>query len=319
MQPLFPSIKTYAEHQLRVDDIHTIYIEECGNPDGIPVIVLHSGPGAGCEPYHRCFFDPQRYRIILFDQRGAGRSTPRAELRHNTTQDLIKDIETIREYLKVDKWVVFGGAWGSCLGLLYAQEHQGRVIGLVIHCVFLGRKSDINWFYQNGASQVFPDYWDEFVSGFSETEKQDLVKAYHARLAGDHDLLRMGAAKSWSLWQARTATLQPHSSIMDHFSDPHFAVSLATIESYYFSHHCFIEEDQIFKNLHKILHLPAYIIHGRYDLVCPLQCAWDLHRAWPKSELYIIRDAGHSIREPGIIDALVMATKKIAHPNHTAC
>lgn len=319
MQPLYPAIKTYAEHRLPVSELHTIYVEECGNPLGIPVIVLHSGPGAGCDPYHRCFFDPERYRIVLFDQRGSGRSTPRAELRENTTQDLIDDIEKIREFLNIDRWVVFGGAWGSALGLLYAEAYPTHVIGIVIHCVFLARKSDIDWFYQEGASHVFPDYWDDFVSGFSEDEQKNLVQAYHQRLAGNDDLQRMAAAKSWSFWQARTASLQPHSQLMDHFSDPHFAVSLATIESHYFSNLCFIEENQIFKNLHKILHIPAYIIHGRYDLVCPLQCAWDLHQAWPKSELYIIRDAGHTIREPGIIDALVMATKKIAHPNHTAC
>lgn len=318
MQPLFPSIKTYAEHHLNVDGIHKIYIEECGNPDGLPVVVMHSGPGAGCGPYHRRFFDPERYRIICFDQRGAGRSTPRGELRDNTTASLISDIEAIREYLNIKQWVVFGGAWGSALALLYAQAHTARVSALVVHRIFLARKSDIDWFYQEGANLVFPDYWEEFVCGFSANERRQLVKAYHQRLNGDDDLQRMSAAKSWSLWQARCAALQPHSDIIDHFSDPHFAINLASIESHFFSNHCFIEENQIMQNMDKIKNLPGYIIHGRYDMVCPLQCAWDLHKAWPKSELYIVRDAAHSIREPGIIDALILTTRKISKHN-TAC
>lgn len=319
MQPLYPVIKTYAEHRLKVTPPHEIYVEECGNPEGIPVLVVHSGPGAGCEGYHRQFFDPDLYRIILFDQRGAGRSTPHAELSHNTTQDLIDDMETIRDYLNINRWVLFGGAWGSALSLLYAQTYPQNVRGMILHRVFLGRQHNIDWFYQSGASKIFPDYWEEFVSVIPENERENLIKAYSKRLTGRDELARMSAAKHWSLWQARTCSLHPHLHLIDHFSDPHFAIALATIETHFFLNQCFIEDNQIIDNCNKLRHIPNIIVHGRYDMVCPLHTAWELHLACPASELMIIRDAGHSIREPGIIDALILATKKMAKQESDVC
>lgn len=310
MQTFYPAIKTYAKHRIEVSKTHNLYVEESGVPTGIPVLVVHSGPGAGCEPYQRRFFDPERYRIILFDQRGSGRSTPYAELNDNTTEHLIADIEAIRKHLDVDKWVLWGGAWGSTLSLLYAQAHPERVMGLILHSLFLARKQDIDWFYQEGANLVFPDYWDEFTHPIRT--QQDTLKAYHNKLNGDDELARMATAKSWSLWQARCNALQPHHQIIDHFSDPHIAVSLASIECHYFVNRCFIEENQIINNMDKIKHIPGYIIHGRYNMVCPFKGAWDLHQAWDASELFIIRDAGHSSKEPGIIDANILATKNMA-------
>lgn len=312
MQTLYPAIKTYAEHELQVDDIHKIYIEECGEPDGLPVLVIHSGPGAGCEPFHRQLFDPNIYRIICFDQRGSGRSTPHASLEKNTTQDLLKDIEAIRTYLNIDHFVLWGGSWGATLALLYAQNHPSRVKGMILHSIFLGRKQDIDWFYSDGANKIFPDYWADFTKMLSEEERKQPVKSYFQRLQGNDELAQMSAAKAWSFWQARCTALQPHTQIINHFSDPHFAVSLANIECHYFMNHCFIEENIILDNMDKIQHIPAYIIHGRYDIVCPLKSAFELHEQWDRSELYIVRDAGHSAKEPGTIDAIVLATKKLA-------
>lgn len=317
MQTFYPAIKTYADHKIAVDDIHTIFFEESGNPDGVPVVVVHSGPGTGCEPYHRRFFDPNVYRIICFDQRGAGRSTPHAELEKNNTHNLISDMEKIREYLHIDRWVIWGGSWGSTLSLLYAQAHPDNVRGMILHSIFLGRKSDINWFYQSGANKIFPDYWQDFVEGLSREEAQNPLKAYHQRLNGSDEIARMATAKTWSLWQARCTALQPHHQLIDHFSDPYFAVGLATIETHYFLNHCFIEENQILENIDKIKHIPAILIHGRYDMVCPLHTAWELHNVWDNSELYIVRDAGHSQKEPGTIDAIILATKRIASSKNT--
>lgn len=312
MQTLYPSIKTYAEHRLNVDPLHMIYFEEAGNPDGLPVLVVHSGPGSGCENYHRCFFDPGIYRIILFDQRGAGRSTPHTELKNNTTADLISDMEAIRKHLNIDRWVLWGGAWGSTLSLIYAQTYPEHTIGLVLHSIFLGREKDIDWFYKKGANLIFPDYWADFIQGFPIKEQANPLQAYYKKLNGQDELARMSTAKAWSLWQARCAALQPHHQIIDHFSDPHLAIGLATIECHYFINNCFITENQILNNMDKIKHIPGYIIHGRYNIVCPLQNAWTLHQAWDASELYIIRDAGHSVKEPGVIDANIIATNNMA-------
>jgi proline iminopeptidase len=312
MYTLYPAIKVNQDYRLPVGPPHTLYIEESGNPDGIPVLVIHSGPGSGCETYYRRFFDPEQYRIILFDQRGAGRSTPHACLENNKTQDLLNDIEAIREFLHIDQWVLFGGAWGATLALLYAERHPQQVKCLVLYSVFLARQQDIDWFYQQGANYIFPDYWQDFIKGFSKQEQKNIIQAYHQRLTGHDELARMAAAKSWSLWQARCRSLQPQHNILDHFSDPRFAVNLATLETYYFANHCFIEENQILANIDQIAHIPSYIIHGRYNISCPLHSAWELHNACPASQLFIIRDAGHSAREAGVTDAIVLATRKIA-------
>lgn len=324
MQILYPPIKTYAQHTLAVEEPHVLYIEESGNPDGLPVLIVHGGPGSGSKDFHRCFFDPEKYRIILFDQRGAGKSTPHAELKNNHTQALLQDMEAIRQYLTIERWMLFGESWGSTLSLLYAQQYPQSVIGLILHGTFLARPQDIHWAYQEGASEIFPDYWEEFIQIIPDKERQikkslSLIAAYHRRLTGQDELARMAAAKNWSLWQARCSTLQPRSNVMEHFADVHLAASLACIETHYLLNHCFIEKNAILQQMDIIKHIPSFIIHGRYDMICPLRSAWELHKAWPSSELYVIRDAGHSILEPSIVDAIIMATQKMAQIPHKAC
>lgn len=312
MTPLFPEIKPYQRHDLSVDDIHTLYIEECGEPSGIPILFIHGGPGAGCGQHDRRFFDPQKYRIILFDQRGSGRSRPHADLRNNTTQHLLDDIEKIREHLKVEKWVLFGGSWGSTLALLYAQKHAERVKAMILRGIFLCRDKDLKWFYQEGADRIFPDYWQDFLQPIAPEKRHDMMTAYYEKLTGENDLAKMAAAKAWSLWEGRCATLRPQSDVVAAFSDLHLALSLARIEAHYFVNKVFIETEQILNNAEKLKGIPGVIVHGRYDIVCPLDNAIALHKAWPESELQIIRDAGHSSREPSISDALVKATNYIA-------
>lgn len=309
---LYPEIKPYATCQIAVDAPHLIHVEECGNPGGIPVLFVHGGPGAGCEAYNRRFFDPDLYRIILFDQRGAGRSQPHAELEGNTTQALVQDMETIREQLGVEQWVVFGGSWGSTLGLIYAEAHPTRVLGLILRGIFLCRAQDLQWFYQEGASRIFPEYWEDYLAPIPEAERDDLLHAYHRRLTGQNELARMSAAKAWSLWEARCATLRPNQGVEEHFSDPHIALALARIEAHYFVNGIFLEENQILEQASRLAGIPGTIIHGRYDMICPADNALALDRAWPDAELRIVRDAGHSTTEPGIIDALVRATREMA-------
>ncbi|MGH1471831.1 MAG: prolyl aminopeptidase [Cellvibrionaceae bacterium] len=309
---LYPDIKPYDKQHLAVDDLHQIYIEQSGNPDGIPVLFVHGGPGGGTSRQDRCFFDPEKYRIILFDQRGAGRSTPHANLANNTTPHLIEDIEKIRKLFDIDRWLLFGGSWGSTLSLLYAQAHPEKVLALILRGIFLCRQQDLNWFYQGGASHLFPDYWEDFVHPIPEAERGDMINAYYQKLTGANELAMMGAAKAWSVWEGRCATLRPNPEVVDHFNDPHMAVSLARIEAHYFVNNCFVEENQIIRDVKKLEDIPAIIVHGRYDAVCPLDNAFALHRAWPSSQLHIIRDAGHASREPGIVDALVRATRDMA-------
>lgn len=312
MLSLYPEIRPYAEHRLKVGEPHQLYIEECGEPDGIPVLYVHGGPGAGCDPKSRCFFDPGHYRIILFDQRGAGRSTPHGETVNNNTEALIGDIEAIREHLGVDQWLLFGGSWGSTLSLLYAEAHPERVLGLILRGIFLCRPEDIRWFFQEGASRIFPDYWEPYLQGIPEQERGDLIAAYHRRLTGNNELARMSAAKTWSLWEAHCSTLRPNHQVVDHFSDPHVAIAMACIEAHYFINDGFLRPNQILADAHRLADIPGMIVHGRYDMVCPLDNACLLHRHWPGSELQIIRDAGHSDTEPSIVDALVRATKDMA-------
>jgi len=304
----YPAIKPYVTHSLAVDALHTLYVEECGNPEGLPVVLTHGGPGAGCEPWHRRFFDPEVYRIVLFDQRGCGRSTPHAELRDNTTHNLVADMECIRAHLGIERWVVFGGSWGSTLGLAYAETHPGRVLGLILRGIFLCRPEEIRWFYQEGASWLFPDYWEEYLRPIPEDERADLVGAYYRRLTGEDEIARMAAAKAWSRWEGKTSNLLPRKEVVDHFSEPYTALSLARIECHYFMHDSFLEPDQILRDAPRLADIPGVIVHGRYDAVCPLKNAWDLHQAWPRADLRVIPDAGHSALEPGIVDALVRAT-----------
>lgn len=312
MRALYPEIKAYATHSFAVEPPHVLHVEECGNPHGIPVLFVHGGPGTGCAPWHRSFFDPDRYRIILFDQRGCGRSAPHAELEGNTTQALVADMETLRERLGIERWLLFGGSWGSTLSLVYAETHPERVLGLVLRGIFLCRPREIRWFYQEGASRLFPDLWEEYLEPIPVAERDDLVQAYYRRLTGEDELGRMAAAKAWSVWEGRTSTLLPSPAVVDHFANPFNALSLARIECHYFVNDSFLEPNQILRDADRLRGLPGVIVHGRYDVVCPLESAWALHQAWPTAELRIVPGAGHSASEPGIVDALVGATDAFA-------
>lgn len=309
---LYPPLSPYATYELAVGGGHRIYVEECGRPDGIPAVFLHGGPGAGCESSHRRFFDPGRYRIVLFDQRGCGRSTPHASLESNTTWDLVADLERIRERLEIERWLVFGGSWGSTLALAYAETHPERVLALVVRGIFLCRDEEIRWFYQEGASWAFPDFWEDYLAPIPSEEWGDLVAAYHKRLTGANEVARMAAAKAWSVWEGRTATLLANPDIRAHFSEPHLALSLARIECHYFVNHAYLRPNQLIEDAGRLAQIPGVIVQGRYDLICPLRSAWELHQAWPTAELQVIPDAGHSAFEPGIRSALVEATDRFA-------
>ncbi|AFM35170.1 prolyl aminopeptidase [Pseudomonas sp. NP21570] len=313
MQTLYPEIKPYARHELAVEEPHVLYVDESGSPDGLPVLFVHGGPGGGCDALSRRFFDPTLYRIITFDQRGCGRSTPHASLENNTTAHLIADMQRIREHLGIDKWVLFGGSWGSTLSLAYAQRYPEHVHALILRGIFLCRPQDLAWFYQEGASRLFPDYWQDFLSPIPLEERDDLMQAFYRRLTGNDQIAQMHAAKAWSCWEGRTATLRPNHNVVERFADAHRALSMARIECHYFVNQAFLEPDQLLRDMPKIAHLPGIIVHGRYDAICPLDNAWALHQAWPNSELQIIRDAGHSAAELGITDALIRATGEIAH------
>ncbi len=276
------------------------------------MLVVHGGPGAGCNNKSRCFFDPERYRIILFDQRGAGRSTPHAELEGNNTAALVADMELLREFLGVEQWLLFGGSWGSTLSLVYAQSYPQRVLGMILRGVFLCRDSELDWLYRAGASRIYPDYWQDFLQPVARAEGGDLLAAYHRLLTGDNELARMGAAKAWAQWEARCATLHPSHETEEHFADPHVALSLARIEAHYFINQGFLSPGQLLANADKLAGIPGIIVHGRYDMICPLDNALALHEAWPDSDLQIIRDAGHASSEPGTVDALVHAGNDMA-------
>ncbi len=291
---------------------HKLYVEECGDPKGIPILFVHGGPGAGCSTDDRRFFDPERYRIILFDQRGCGRSTPYGSLENNTTQALLHDMEIIREYLGIKRWMLFGGSWGSTLSLLYAQKYTENVIAMILRGIFLCRDSDLKWLYKEGANQVFPDYWQEFISPIPEEERDDLISTFYKRLNGEDELARMSAAKHWAQWEGQCATLHPCKNVLERFTNTHTAMSLSLIETHYFVNKCFIEPNQILRDAFKLEGIPGIIVHGRYDMICPLDNAQVLHQAWLGSELHVIRDAGHSSAEPGIVDALVNAAEMMA-------
>ena len=310
MRALFPPIKPSKKHNVKVGGDHELYVEESGAQNGIPILFVHGGPGAGTSEDCRRFFDPEYYRIILFDQRGCGKSTPHLSLENNTTQDLIDDIEKIREHLKVDKWILFGGSWGSTLSLVYAQTHSDKVLGLILRGIFLCRPHDLSWFYQDGAKRIYPDKWQEFVDIIPQDERDNVIQAFHKRLIGQDELMRMNAAKHWSLWEAQCATLDPNPELEEQFSHPHMAMSLACIEAHYFINDCFLEADQIIRDASRIKDIPTIIVHGRYDIVCPLDNALALKDRLPHAELDIIRDGGHSAFEPGISDALLHATKR---------
>ena len=309
MRNLYPEIDEYDSGFLAVDSRHQLYFEQCGNPQGKPVVMLHGGPGAGCSAKMRRFHDPAHYRIILFDQRGSGRSTPHADLVDNTTWDLVADIEKLREHLGIGRWQVFGGSWGATLALAYAEAHPGRVTELLLRGIFMLRRWELEWFYQEGASRLFPDAWENYLEAIPEVERGDLISAYNRRLTSSDEATRLAAARAWSVWEASTSLLLPDEAFVDGHKDAHFALSFARIESHYFVHGGFFDvEDQLLRDAHRLHGIPGVIVHGRYDVVCPLQNAWDLHKAWPESRLVISPSAGHSAFEAENAAALVEAT-----------
>jgi proline iminopeptidase len=310
MAGLFPEIEPYDGGVLRVDALHSVYYEQCGNPQGKPAIFVHGGPGGGSSPMHRRFWDPAVYRIVLFDQRGCGRSTPHAELRHNTTWDLVADMERIREHLGIDRWQLFGGSWGSTLSLAYAQEHPDRVTDMVLRGIFLLRRREIQWYYQEGASRIFPEAWQEFLEPIPEDERRDLVAAYYRRLMSPDRTERIRAARAWSVWEGKTSRLVPDPELIARTSDETFAEAFARIECHYFINGGFFQEDdQLLRNMSRIRHIPAVIVQGRYDIVCPAESAYELHCAWPGSVLKIAPQSGHSALEPEIASLLIEATR----------
>ncbi len=310
---LYPPLEATKSEMLKVSDIHTIYVEESGNPAGRPAVALHGGPGGGLSPEMRRFFDPKRYRIIMMDQRGCGRSTPHADLRENTTWDLVADIERVRERCGIDKWVVFGGSWGSTLALAYAAKHPERVAGLVLRGIFMLRKGEIDWFYQQGASHVFPDAFDRYVSVIPEEERGDLLHAFHKRLTSPDWETRLKAARAWSRWEGETISFAGPSALPSRFNEDRFVEAFARIENHYFVNNGFFETDGwLLQQASRMRHIPCRIAHGRYDMCTPFSNAWDLKKAWPEAELEIIGDAGHSSLEPGIVDALIRATDWMA-------
>lgn len=309
---LYPEIRPYKKHRLKVDELHDLFLEESGTPEGIPVLVLHGGPGGICLPLHRRFFNPEKYRIILFDQRGSGKSKPHGELRNNHTQALVQDIEAIREFLEIDKLLLFGGSWGATLALLYAQHFPEKVLAMILRGVFLARKTDRDWLYKDGANRLFPDAWQNFLKPVSENEHGDLVAAYYRRLTGDDELARRSAAKHWSAWEGECSTLRPNHNLVDQFMEGRRALSLAKIQCHYLMNDCFLEPNQILDNMHAIKDIPSVIVHGRYDMVCTLEASYSLHKKWPGSDLQLVRDAGHASTEPGIVDALVRASDEFA-------
>ncbi len=314
---LYPPIEPYHSAHLDVGDGHSIYFEECGNRNGKPVLFVHGGPGGGTSPEDRRFFNPNAYRIILFHQRGAGFSTPAASLHENTTWKLVEDMETIRRHLSIEQWQVFGGSWGSTLSLAYAILHPKRVTELVLRGIFMIRKKEIDWFYQHGASEIFPDVWEQYRDAIPEPERRDFVSAYYQRLTHEDETIRLAAAIPWTTWEMATARLYTSPEVLNALVTPEFALKFARIECHYFTHKGFFEsEDWILKNIEKIRSIPTVIVQGRYDVVCPATSAWDLHRAWPEAKFMLIPDAGHSSREPGISRALVSATDRFSAKKH---
>jgi len=311
MRELYPPIEPYDSGTLPVSPVHTIYYEQCGNPEGQPVVFLHGGPGGGIVPDYRRFFDPAAYRVVLFDQRGAGNSTPHAGLEENTTWHLVEDIEKLRGHLGVESWHVFGGSWGSTLALAYAETHPARVRSMTLRGIFLCRPQEIRWFYQEGASWLFPDVWEEYEKVIPEGERGDFVSAYYKRLTSEDEQVRLEAARAWSVWEGSTSKLYFDYNMIEKFAEPEFALAFARIECHYFMNNAFFQTDNyLIEQVGKIRHIPATIVQGRYDVVCPMRSAWELHRAWPEAEFNVVADAGHSATEPGIIDALVTATDK---------
>ncbi|MGW5684369.1 prolyl aminopeptidase [Nonomuraea sp. NPDC003754] len=316
---LYPPIEPHDSGMLDVGDGNEIYWEVCGNPEGKPAVMLHGGPGSGCSAKHRRQWDPQAYRIVLFDQRNCGRSRPNAgdpgvSLAANTTWHLVRDMERLREHLGIDVWQVFGGSWGSALALAYAQTHPDRVSELILRGIFTLREHELRWFYQEGASFLFPDLWESYLAPIPEEERGDLIAAFARRLDSADEQVRVAAARAWSQWEAATITLLPDPEHVAEFGEAHRAVSFARIENHYFVHGGFFEPGQLIRDVGKVRHIPAVIVQGRYDACTPMTTAWDLHKAWPEAAFHVVDDAGHAFTEPGIAARLVEATDSFRGP-----
>ncbi len=306
---IFPPIEPYHTGYLQVDDIHSLYWEQCGNPEGVPAVFLHGGPGAGASPMHRRLFDPSHYRIVIFDQRGAGRSRPLGELRGNTTERLVADMEALRDHLGIERWHVLGGSWGSTLALAYAQAHPDRSLSLILRGIFLMRKREIDWFLY-GMRLIFPEAWRRFTGFLPESERRDLLYSYHARLVHSDPAIHLPAARSWSVYEGACSTLLPNPETLAVAGEDSHALGLARIEAHYFKNNRFDPETRLLDDVHRIRHIPAIIVHGRYDIICPIMSADELHRAWPEAHYSIVPDAGHSAMEPGIRAALIEASNR---------
>ena len=310
---LYPEIDPFRTGRLKVSPVHEIYFEESGNPDGKPVVFMHGGPGGGTEPKHRRYFDPSVYRIVLLDQRGCGRSTPFASLEANTTWDLVSDVEKVRTELGIETWLVFGGSWGSTLALAYAETHPERVTELVLRGIFLLRKAEIQWFYQDGASWIYPDAWEQYVNHIPADERGDLVSAFYKRLTSNDPAVQSAAAKVWSVWEGSTSCLVPNTDLIARTAGDEFALAFARIECHYFVNDGWLTDGRELlakSNIEKIRKIPGVIVQGRYDVVCPAKSAWDLHRAWPEADLRMVTEAGHAASEPGIVHELIRATDR---------
>ena len=310
---LFPEIAPYRDGFLPVSDIHTIYYEECGNPEGKPVLMVHGGPGGGSNPVMRRFHDPAIYRIILFDQRGCGRSTPYASIEENTTQHLIADMEALRTHLRIERWQICGGSWGSTLALAYAQTHPERVTEIILRGIFLLRQAELEWFYQKGCGWIFPEAFEDYLAPIPPEERGDMIAAYHRRLTGPEGAEQLRAARAWSAWEGTTLSLTVDAERVRNFSDNHYALAFARIESHYFINHGFFETDgQLLRDIGAIRHIPGIIIHGRYDVITPAKNAWDLKKAWPEADLRIVPLSGHAMTEAGIVHEIVEAAERFA-------
>jgi proline iminopeptidase len=308
---LYPEIAPFSSGRLQVSEIHEVYFEECGNPHGVPALMVHGGPGGGCNPTMRRYHDPKRYRIILLDQRGCGRSTPHAELEGNTTWDLVADMEKLREHLSIERWQLLGGSWGSTLSLSYAQTHPDRVTELILRGIFTLRRRELEWFYQEGCSWMYPDAFEAYLEPIPEQERGDMIAAYYKRLTGEDKEAQLEAARAWSVWEGSTLSLLRNETREKRFASPDYALAFARIECHYFMNNGFFErDDQLIANAHLLKEIPGVIVHGRYDVVTPLKSAWELSKAWPGADLRIVPDCGHAMTEPGIVHELVSATRR---------
>ena len=312
MRELYPAIEPYRQGLLKVSNLHTIYFEESGNPQGKPVVILHGGPGGGSQPLYRQYFNPDLWRIVQFDQRGCGKSTPHAELTENTTWHLVEDIETLRKYLNINDWVVSGGSWGSALALAYSQAHPEYCQALILRGIFMLRRKELAWFYQEGAGYLFPEAWEQYVELIPTDERHDMIAAYYRRLISDDQQVRSQAARTWSIWEASTSKLIPDLELITRFGSAEFADAFARLECHYFVNQgFFMSEMQLLENVDRIRHIPTTIVQGRYDVVCPMFTAWELHQAFPEAEFIVVPDAGHSMTEFGIRSALINASDRL--------